>query len=1168
MSAIRYPKPSILEELSPARHAVIEASAGTGKTYTLKHLVIELLLSDAEVALENVLVVTFTRRATSDLKRQVRSILNEVLAAFGDGRDLCGPHTPHWRIDEDGAGRLRAAMLGFDRAEIYTIHSFCQKLLTENAFQNSQLFELELVDEDALFRDCFEDVLRGRLSTDADLSKWLEAWLMPTVDGGPDNLRKKLFEAYSSTGQLRRPTGDPSAEALLEKARAKAAQDKSLSTKDKYNLQTAILQRCLEPVVAEMQRRKQRDGLYCYSDMLSLVARSLRRADAGDASCKAFRELVRKQYRYALIDEFQDTDPEQWEIFRRLFVDGGDEHRIYIIGDPKQAIYRFRGADVWTYLRAADYVERRGDLARLQHNFRSTHEMVAAYNAVLAQHTGDEPFFTNAHINYENPVRPNPVARRRVRRRADRAAPKAITAMRVDVPKGRKDDVAPRWLDWMATEIESILWGDGRLEVAAAEDDQWRPVDAGDIFVLTNSNAEARQVGELLRQRGIPYAFYRQEGLFQTHEATDVATLLRGIAEPGAATCRRAAYRTPFFAVPIRHLAEFDEQTSIGQLAHQTLLDWHEIAQRRQFARLFRKVLDDSGIVRRELLVGDGERALSNYQQIFEALTQRAASGGDDLAGLIDWLRGRIDGDEQAGGRGSDGDEDENIQRLETDRPAVQLMTMHKSKGLEAEVVFIYGGFSTSNFGLPTLIDHDDPTDPSAERATFVSSSKSFLTTDQKRRLEEQNGWESERLMYVALTRAKSRLYLCYASAETKYGRGGRHEALVRSLDRLYTDNPEPEHLEFVDIGKPGSHPETAPTADVDPRDWLKAPALLDRFDRALEEAEPARSYADIRAASRESVSFSGVRAYQGGERIELRELDDEDTTDPTAADELGWDDMVRGDRFDADVAVLGGGTAPGSFLHDILERLDDRAYRSVLDFDDPMGWARQPRVLQVFEAMRERHRIAQEYERYTARILWDTLRSPLELPAVDPTGSNATGSTSLDALCNADAFAREVGFRFPIPDGHFPLGQWPDEPPRIERGWVEGTIDLIFEHGGRVFIADWKSNTRPDYRPEILAGYLDNHYALQAQLYTLATVRMLGIGDQAGYDRLFGGCAYFFLRGMRPDGGHRGEGIAWCRPSWQTLQRWDERLRDKPTSLWKKPTPVFTAQLAAGGIR
>jgi exodeoxyribonuclease V beta subunit len=1166
---IRYPKPSILAELSSDRHAVIEASAGTGKTYTLKHLVIELLLADDDIALDNVLVVTFTRRATADLKRQIRGILNEVLNAFETGDHLCDEDQAHWHIDQAKADRLRDAMLGFDRAEIYTIHSFCQKLLTENAFQNHQLFDLELVDEQALFEDCFADILRGPFSTDPKLSKWLDAWLMPAVNGRPDDLGDKLYKAYSSSGELRRASNDESAEALLDKAREKARDGKSLGRNDQHQLCTAILQKFMAPVVEELQRRKERDGLYCYSDMLSLVARSLERAEAGDPTSQAFRQLVREQYRYALIDEFQDTDQEQWEIFRNLFVGDGDErdehdkHRIYIIGDPKQAIYRFRGADVWTYLRAADHIQSRGGTARLEHNFRSTHEMVRAYNAVLDQAVLDqavrdqqprngEPFFTNEHINYANPVKPNPVTRRRVRRASDQSTPAAITAMHVDV-EGKKDDIAPRWLDWMATEIESILWGEGQLEVDEGAL-RWQPVDAGDIFVLTNSNAEARQVGQLLRERGIPYAFYRQDGLFRTHEAMDIAALLRGVAEPGAREHRRAAYRTPFFAVPIRHLADFDDDagdaTSPGHAAYQTLLDWHELADNREFTRLFRKVFEDSGLLRRELLVGDGERALSNYQQIFELLTQRASSGhasagqaGDDLAGLISWLDAQIDGDDDSGR----GDEDENIQRLETDRPAVQLMTMHKSKGLEAEIVFIYGGFASSGGRMPTVIDHDDPTDDAAERVTFISSSKSYLTEEPKRRLDAQNEWESQRLMYVALTRAKSRLYLCYAGKAAKYGRKGRHEALCRSLDRLHEQNPVPDDLEFVDVGPPGSHPETCAAAEVSMEDLLQAPAHLDAFDQALDAGDAGndgvagsdkhkRTYGDIRRSARQAVSFSGVRAYQGRERVELFTTEEQD--------ELTWDEMVRGDRFSANTAVLGGGPAPGSFLHDILECIDD--YTSVLRHDDASSWLTDPQVRRTFDEQLDRHGIARRFEAYSARILYETLRASIDLP----------GGPSLEALAEADSFAKEVSFRFPIPEESRPLGQWPDDAPTIERGWVEGQIDLVFEHSGRIYIADWKSNTRPDYAPRQIAPYVDNHYALQAQLYTLATVRMLGIGDEDHYDRLFGGCAYFFVRGMRPD---RDDGVVWCRPSWAELVEWDAKLGRESTRTWKTPTPVFS---------
>lgn len=1156
MTDLGYRPPSILSEIPSDDHVVIEASAGTGKTYTLKHLVVDLLVGGAE--LDEILVVTFTRRATADLKRQIRTTLADI-AGLDDhtaGED---------HIDNTARRRVRSAMLNFDRAEIYTIHSFCQKLLTEYAFFNGRLFDLQHVDENSLFEECAREFLRGPASTNPEYRRWLDHWLDQRVDGDPENLIDNLLDVYQAQQNgaiLRRPIPQPPIEELPTRVAELCDRYASSNKKRKcaiYHLKTVILQKLLPPVVEQFQQRKENDGLYCYDDMLSMVAETLRDAEAGDENARAFIDTVRNRYRHALVDECQDTDPKQWEIFRRLFADSADDHRLFIIGDPKQAIYGFRGADVWTYLTAKKQLT--GDVLRLENNWRSTESMVDAYNRIFDQRA-DNPFFSNELINYEKPVdsRPAGYGEHRVRYADDNKTPPAITALRIHEEEDNSaDDIRPRWLDYIGGEIESLLYGERRLETRdTSEAERWSAVNAGDIFVLTNTNSEAHQIGNLLRDRGIPYAFYRQEGLFQSHQAMDTLALLEAIEQPGDRSLRRAAFRTPFFAVPLRHLRQFDEEWSAGETARRKLDEWRDSAEEREFHILFDDILHESGILRREILFGDGERALTNYQQIFETLTERANSTGADLRQLIDWLRGRIDEDTE---EDDDAESDDNIQRLETDRPAVQVMTMHKSKGLEAEVVFIYGGFSGSGGGgaIKTFIDADLDDSSVLEqddlpRAAVVSSKKDFLTEEQYDRLKMQNDWDNERLMYVAITRAKSKLYLCYASAPDPYGygRGGRHEVVVRALDRLHDERDElpDDEFEFVDIGPVGSHPESRKPDAVDTADWRDAVAQLDdQADTTETTADLIRGFDTARNSTRETVSFSGLKHFEGTEPIELRVSDEEDDED--ILEEVDATAVLRGDRFDEDTPILGGGIRPGNFLHDILEHLPD--YESALASDGVDDWASLSAVRDVIDEMADRYGIEDDYRHYTETILFDTLRTPLELP----------GGVALDGIAAAERHAVEVPFQFPIPQEDLSFVDWPDDGPRIEEGWVVGDIDVVFRHDGRTYIADWKSNYRPDYSPEALAGYVDNTYALQARLYTLGAIRLLGITDRAEYDERFGGCGYLFVRAITPD--RPGDGVLWRKPSWDTVLQWDARLRDEWVGIWRRPLSTFTPEFTQG---
>ncbi|MFU8803336.1 MAG: UvrD-helicase domain-containing protein [Bradymonadaceae bacterium] len=1148
---IRYGKPDILafREQGQHRHGVIEASAGTGKTYTLTHLIVDLLLDpERDVNIEDILVVTFTRRATADLKAQIRKLLTEIVSAREDR--LVGAKT-HWVIDDKARARLRKALLSFDRTSVFTIHSFCQKILTENAFQNGQLFDLDLVDEEDLFGDCFQDLLRGPFSRLDEYKDYLDAWLLPQVGGSTTKLGSALYDVYKSGGELRRVTEDPDASDLLKLATTIKSSDK----RSQYDTRVVILRKLMDKLVEEVQLRKEREGLYTYKDMLSLVVACLDRARAGDGPSRHLVNIVREQYQFALIDEFQDTDPEQWEIFQRLFAEPDTGHGLFIIGDPKQAIYKFRGADVWTYLRAVRELGKDQAPLRLPDNYRSTREMVRAYNHIFDQGRSDA-FFSGDEIDYENPVKPNPIADRQVRRSGDQVSPPAITVMHVDLPGGNAPEVKSYWKDWIITEIESLLFGKGKLEVASSEGERFKSVTAGDIYVLTNSNNEGKEIGELMKARGIPHAFYRQEGLWQSLEARDILTLLQAIQEPGDGRRRRAVYRSPFFAVPIRELKRFDEESDAADKVRKMLLDWKDNAAKGQYAWLFDRILRQTGLLRREILFGVGERGVTNYLHLFEKLTEKALSDGSDLFELIAWLRGKVEGttDEE------NADEDGNLQRLETQKPAVQIMTMHKSKGLEAEVVFVYGGFKKQMKGPQTFIDSDDPAADDAERVTFLSGSKDYLPKEQRKRLDAQNDWEDERLMYVALTRAKSRLYLCYATGERCYGRSGRHTPLVRALDYI-ADRDPCDQIEFVELTGEGCHPESAPPVEVSPEKILEAVvSLVPRETKEEVEAERARRAA-IRASARQTVSFSGVAKYTGTDKIEAvqkpERAEDEDKGPPDDEDEVNAHlRKIRDDRFLADQSVLTGGARPGSFLHDILEFISD--YGSVLDHDDALSWLERPEIRAIFDDQRRKHRIDASVEAYAARVLFDTLRAPLVLP----------DGAVIDGIARLKDNAREIPFHFPMPTLDIPLGQWPDAPPEIERGWVTGSIDLVFSHEGRVYIADWKSNVQGDYRPEALQPYVDNRYGLQARLYTLATVLMLGIDDEATYDALFGGCAYLFVRGMRSDGPAPSSGVVWCRPPWADVISWYEGLAANRPNDWTKPMKIFTPESPVEELR
>jgi exodeoxyribonuclease V beta subunit len=809
-------RPAVLDRLPAGRHAVIEASAGTGKTFTLEHLVVELVLVEG-VPIEEILVVTFTEKATREMRERVRRKLREVADAAPRPDDAEGPG---WTVDAEGRRRLQDALASFDRAPISTIHAFCQRLLSEHAFACARLLEQTAVEPRHAFREAFRQELRVALAPSDPLGPVLTRVLLHL---GGENLEDVLYRWAQERGEpalayeparveelLRRLPGQddlaggglwlrlleaglqrtpkktvpallrklaPAIDALREGEAslydtllrfwdwARERGTKSLTALPylrKYLPAAAQRERNLEGlartvdaladlagdplvvlvfellprVVDRLARQKSALGQFDFDDMLVLVRDAL--DPAGGPLAASLRALLRRRYRVALVDEFQDTDEVQWTIFRRLFFDDTDAHRLVLIGDPKQAIYGFRNADVHTYHTArAEVLADGGVSAPLTANFRTRASLLEGVDRILR-----EGFFTGVNA-YPGPPE---CGRPELRALRDGVDAPAITLLHLVGRDGplRFDEARRALAARIAEEVKRILAGDLRVD----RGDGPKPVSAADIHVLCRTGAEARQVGEALRDAAVPHAFYKQEGLFQTAIARDVLDVLLALGDPRSSALRRAAWRTPFFAVPLERLGDLDDLPPEHPLVDD-LYRMARLAEDGRWETLFAELLDGSGFIRRELFWGGSERRLTDAQHVFELLLAEVHQGLRSLPQLTRRLSGFISGRERPVG------EDGNVHRLESERRAVQLLTMHKAKGLEAEVVFVVGGLGLSR---------PDPSRPQvfhdAEGRRRVWIGRPPADVEAIRRAEQRQ--EDERLLYVALTRARSRLFLPY----------------------------------------------------------------------------------------------------------------------------------------------------------------------------------------------------------------------------------------------------------------------------------------------------------------------------------------------------------------------------------------------------------------------
>ncbi len=1103
MTAVRYPMPPAIAAMDVRRHHAVEASAGTGKTWLIERRVVDLVLRGG-AAIDQILLVTFTEKATAELRRRVRALLRELATLV---EDRAAPGEPAWTIDAAARGQLRAALAGFDQAAIHTIHGFCHRVLIDSAFDGGRRFRETRVASETALREALADALRDRLAGSEEDGPLLEAWFgqKRSVDHlarrlseiirlrgrlvqryQPDEIAARLAglagagleaigaamkrarvnpqtaravlarvqtigdlaaragsglpplldEVATASGELRgyleRP---PVAAALPDLAAAALALDQVV-----VPLEAAIATRFLPAVSERLARNKAERGQLDFGDMLEQVWRALEGPGGADLAAR-----LRGRHPHALIDEFQDTDELQWSIFRRIYLEApaGEAH-VTVVGDPKQAIYGFRGADLATYLAARAEVLAGREPVRLEVSYRSSEKLVAGLDGILG---GERPFFSGG-IEYR-PV----VAAARAAGAPEPAPLRLFDLGGFDKADERRAALAAR----ISREAAALVAGGVRPE---------------QIFVLTRTVKESREMAERLRADGVRCALYQQEGLLQTAEAAEVRDLFAAIAAPRDRSARLRAWQTRFFAVGLGELEGLADAGD-GHPLVERLFAWRELADRLDYERLLPRILRDSRLCERQLVLAPGERALTNFLHLFEIILDEMLVARCDVAELARRLARWIIDTEDS--------EERNVQRLESERDAVQIMTIHRAKGLEAEVVFLYGGDGPGRPG-GARVHHVDgeahgvtPGDgvsrsggdrPGGERRLFIGSPAPAAIKDAA--AAEERG-DTERLLYVALTRAARRLYLpCWPAG----GEGGGKrlaDILNARVQHWLASGGAPGVVEVERVAAPG---ERGPAEAARARAlaaWQPAPVIEPTLDPAVARAL---------AVQRGPLSTSYTRLKQAdGEVLRGEEVDDDEQDEVIDVDPGAPPDGVpRGRRV-------------GIFLHEVLEVLP---LASVSQAADLATWSALPAVDRAIRAAALRHDLDPEQPAWR-RMLWDALVRPIDLG----------GGDLVPGVARAARHCREVEFVFPLAgaDGR-------------ERALVRGAIDLVFEHGGRVFWLDWKSDALPDFTPDTIARHVRAEYALQADIYSLALARMLGITGAADHEARFGGLVYLFLRG------------------------------------------------------
>ena len=1158
---------------SPLQRGItlVEASAGTGKTYAIGMLVLRAVAEQA-IPIDEILVVTFTRAATEELRSRIRrrlvearDILSGVPSADVTITDWAATITEPQPVLE----RLRLALGNIDRAPIFTIHSFCMQMLTEQALESGQLFDVELKgDVNQVRNQVVEDFWRRRLYTmsPAVCGVIIRAYATPellaesiALPGLPlarivpasmdaeelitrfGRIAERFItwrtahgeEVYQrfldirSEGKLKKDPGEklegwwrtvtawcggegpfPEDLALLTRSGVKEAlnghkvkkkdQDEFLLSWPLPEAEVEALQEAARDLLVglrcelaremrhELMRRLERVGHMSFDDLIVRLDNALAGGNGG---------LVRslgERFSMALIDEFQDTDAAQWRIFHALF--GRSSHFLYLIGDPKQAIYRFRGADIFSYFQAKNSATHQLTLAS---NYRSHPLLVEEVNRIFGGRS--RPFALDEEMIGFSPVMAARSPEDGELRRGGRPLPVMTYCQVAEDEQGKTQwssgKADERIRSFLVREICRLLDPADPVTLCKgkAEKSTARPLAASDIAILVRSHAQAEQYLQALTQAGVPVVVASTKSVFATEEARELHILLAALAVPGDIHGVRRAMTISWFGLTGNELFTLWQDDALFDGWLDRFLLYHQLWQDKGFLTMMNRLLAEEEVYLHLAENERGERRIANIHHLLELVQGAEQEEKLGPERTLSWLGAMVGGM-------TDGGPDDQELRLESDEEAVRIVTMHGSKGLQYPVVFcpLLWYRSDRDARAELVSCHED--------GELVVDFGSMEQEERRRRMIAESLAEELRLAYVALTRAE---YCCYTAwADVKGIRGRIAPSFASALGYLlFPEGP----CDFAHQQKQLKERSAAPGVVC----TLLQPGEAEKV--LLSRSKPAARHLTARTVSTRSLATD----YQMSSYSAMASLTEQEDhgSDPPLDEQEARTPILHVD--------LPAGASFGNLIHDALERFP---------FADLASGAAHAEG------------IGQICRRYGMTGVREKVQALLATVVTSPLAAAGDGFSL--AQLQPDCLIREMAFYYHMgqvdtrrintilaPDPAVrPLGA------KAMEGYLTGFVDLVCAHQGRYYILDYKTNYLgphlEDYGVDRLTAAMASHnYGLQYWIYTLVLHRYLAnVLPGYSYDDHFGGVYYLFVRGMTP--GLPGNGVFATRPG---LARLDE---------------------------
>jgi len=1145
---------------------VIEASAGTGKTYTIEGVFIRLLI-EKELSIKNILVVTFTEAATSELKERIREKIRLAYQVFDQGyekvfgesenndefiRELVQKNT----TDQQANLKLETALAEFDDASIFTIHGFCQRMLMDYAFESQSRFDTELIrDQRDLLSEIGMDFWRERFYTGSEdladfvvkyydspqkfsdpltrlLSKPVkriitglkhtetdryvesaresfdrlaDAWEAsreairdillnhPGIKHNPYNKKNvpnwiKKLDDYFSTPEL-----FPYPECLVKfsathihKYRNDKADLPSHPIFDQCDILNSVIgsigislkKEFIDFAQQALEEKKDQLNINYFDDLLKRFHKSLH-GKSGDQLVTS----IRKQYHIALIDEFQDTDPIQYEIFKRIFAI--NDPQLFYIGDPKQSIYNFRGADIFAYLDAQKDAENKYNLGT---NWRSDGDLIKAVNTIFDW--TPQPFL-------HQDIQFNPTAA--ADKNQDRSfylentppPPFNIWYINDDDNELSIKDAKAKTAKSVADEVTRLinLGTQKKASLFSEKTGAREYIQPHHITILVRTHSEADLVQQKLREVAVPSVINTKASIFASEEFEEIAHVLYAIVNFNREQAVKKALITSLFEINGNELYELTEDENKWEKTIEKFRAYHELWNQSGFYSMVQAFLNREQLRHRIISRVNGERKLTNLLQVWELFHEAENRNKLGMAGLMKWAENAKEGKE---------DQDENQLRLETDDAALQILTIHASKGLEFPIVFC--PFLWKESAVKEVFFHDEKQKHQLTLDLGSSELESHKRVAQKEQLAE-----SIRLLYVALTRAKHLCYLAWGKIKGTEG---------SALTTLFHDGQLKDRDLFNDLENLANHSggtiQVSRLLDIEedkfhpPKTDSEALQCLN-FNRSLRLDWGVSSFS----------AFSRKKAHDFNPQT--AELPDRDRINPQITPIST--DTLKSDQSDMlNAFTLPGSAKTGNCFHEIMEELDfqetnpkrikTQVEKSLFKYDIDEKWM-DTAITMVDHTLKVPITTKHDPNRFCLQdISWQNRKSEMEfyfpLKYISTKELKKTIESTISDFKSHRLY--QTIERLDLNEN---------------QGFMKGFIDLTFCHQERYYLLDWKTNTlgnNPEaYHPDKIETYMIDHaFVLQYYIYSMALHKMLQLKlKEYSFDKHFGGVFYFFLRGL-----------------------------------------------------